>query len=124
MLWMDVGVCNMEREELIELLCQALETERDEITIFETAVPLAENPSIGEAEAYLQQPRNHKQILVVVLKKTGFDPSNETPECTIVMRIGESMVLVVQISNRRDHVAAEIAAAERLAETNGHLTEN
>ena len=115
----------MNRDQWKELLYQALETETGGIRVYESALECVVNPELKEEwEEYLEQTRNHEQILQEVFGKLGLDPSVETPGRKVVRHMGESQVHAMQLaqqSGRRED--AELVAAECvvLAETKDHL---
>ena len=64
----------MNREQLVELLYQSLETERGGIKIYETAVRCAQNDDLQkEWGKYLDETRNHEVIMLRVLDAFGLD---------------------------------------------------
>ena len=55
----------MQREQLNELLYQALETEMGGVQVYTTALKCAVNEGLKEEwEEYLEQTQNHVQIMV------------------------------------------------------------
>jgi rubrerythrin len=65
----------LKNEQVAELLYQALETEKGGIQIYETALKCAVNADLKEEwEKYLDQTRNHEQIVLEVMGKLGLDP--------------------------------------------------
>jgi rubrerythrin len=82
----------LKNEQVAELLYQALETEKGGIQIYETALKCAVNADLKEEwEKYLDQTRNHEQIVLEVMGKLGLDPEKETPGREVVRHIGESL---------------------------------
>jgi rubrerythrin len=114
----------MKREQLNELLYQALETERGGINVYRTAIKCAENEELKEEwEKYLQETENHERILLEVFEKIGLDPVVETPGREIVRHHGESLVEAMEMALKAgEPEAAQIVAAECvvLAETKDH----
>jgi len=115
----------MNQDQWKELLYQALETETGGIQVYESALQCVVNPELKEEwEEYLEQTRNHEQILHEVFGKLGLDPQVETPGRRVVRHMGESLVRAMQLAResgkRQD---AELVAAECvvLAETKDHL---
>ena len=91
----------MKTEQLHELLYQSLETEQGGIQVYETAVALAQNADLKkEWKEYLEQTRNHEQILLGVFKELDLDPRIETPGRTVVRHLGQSLVDAIVISLR------------------------
>jgi len=115
----------MNRDQWKELLYQALETETGGIRVYESALECVVNPELKEEwEEYLEQTRNHEQILQEVFGKLGLDPNVETPGRKIVRHMGESLVGAMQMAKQSGKAAeAELVAAECvvLAETKDHL---
>ncbi len=65
----------MEREQLTELLYQSLETELGGVQVYTTAVECALNEDLKEEwEKYLEQTRNHVEIMEHLLTDLGLDP--------------------------------------------------
>jgi len=114
----------MKREQLNELLCQALETERGGINIYRTALKCVQNEELKEEwEKYLQETENHERILLEVFEELGLDPVVETPGREVVAHLGESLVEAMEMALKAgDPAAAEIVATECvvLAETKDH----
>lgn len=108
-----------------ELLYQALETEKGGVQIYTTALRCATNQDLREEwQKYLEQTKNHVQILNDTLKSMGLDLETETPGRKVVRHIGESLVKAMEMALRAgDPKAAQIVAAEcvTLAETKDHL---
>jgi rubrerythrin len=116
----------MNNEQVAELLYQALETEKGGIQIYETALKCVVNDELRkEWEEYLEQTRNHEQIVLEVMAKLGLDPEAETPGREVVRHIGESLVKAMDMAleNAQERDAAQVVACECvvLAETKDHL---
>ncbi len=115
----------MKKDQLHELLYQAMETEKGGVQIYETAVSLARNAQLREEwEEYLDQTRQHVQVLTEAFEKLGLAPDAETPGRKVVRHIGSSLVQVMEMArDEGDPAAAELVAAECvvLAETKDHL---
>ena len=68
----------MKREELDNLLIEALETEEGGVKVYETAVRAAVNEDLREEwEKYLEQTRRHVQILRGVFGSFGLDTEKQ-----------------------------------------------
>ncbi|MDX6385604.1 MAG: hypothetical protein QOK48_3177 [Blastocatellia bacterium] len=108
-----------------DLLYQALETEKGGVQIYSTALRCAVNKDLKEEwTEYLDQTRNHVQIVTGILRELGLDPNTETPGRKVVRYIGTSLVKAMEMALRSaDPQAAQIVAAEcvTLAETKDHL---
>ena len=109
----------------VDLMYQALETEKGGVQIYTTALRLAINKDLREEwNKYLEQTKNHVQVLSEILIALGLDPNTETPGRKVVRYIGTSLVKAMELASRgADPQAAQIVAAEcvTLAETKDHL---
>jgi len=109
----------------VDLMYQALETEKGGVQIYTTALRLAINKDLREEwNKYLEQTKNHVQIVSDVLTALGLDPNTETPGRKVVRYLGTSLVKTMELASRcADPQAAQIVAAECvvLAETKDHL---
>jgi hypothetical protein len=114
----------MHKEQIAELLYQALETEEGGVKIYETALKCAQNEDLREEwEEYLEHTREHVEIVREAMEAFGLDPSVESPGRLVVRHIGDSLVEAMQMaldSGLPD--AAQIVATECvvLAETKDH----
>lgn len=115
----------MKNEQLSELLYQALETERGGVQIYSTALRCVENEELKEEwEEYLEQTRNHVEIVLEAMAAFGLDPNKQTPGRKVVQHIGESLVQAMEMAlESGEPGAAQLVAAEAvvLAETKDHL---
>jgi rubrerythrin len=115
----------MKTEQIRELLYQALETEQGGIQVYEAAIGCAQNEDLKkEWREYLEQTRNHEQVLLEVFKQMDLDPRLETPGRTIVRHIGQSLVKAMQMAKQAaTPVGAQLVAAECVveAETKDHM---
>ena len=108
-----------------DLLYQALETEKGGVQVYVTALRCAVNQDFrDELNKYLEQTKNHVQILSDILTALELDPDAETPGRKVVRYIGTSLVKAMEMALRStDPQAAQIVAAECVvfAETKDHL---
>jgi len=108
-----------------ELLYQALETEKGGVQIYVTALRCATNADLRkEWNEYLEQTKNHVQIVSEILRTMNLALDAETPGRKVVRYIGTSLVKAMEMALRAgDPQAAQIVAAECvvLAETKDHL---
>jgi hypothetical protein len=108
----------------VDLIYQALETEMGGVEIYTTALGCVQNDDLREEwEEYLEQTKEHVEVVRGVCKELGLDPDRETPGRSIVRHIGKSLVKAMQLAQGGgDPKAAEIVAAEciMLAETKDH----
>lgn len=109
----------------VELLYQALETEKGGVQIYSTALRCVINEDLKkEWTKYLDQTKTHVQMVTDILRELGLDPNAETPGRKVVRYIGTSLVKAMELALRcADPQAAQIVAAECvvLAETKDHL---
>jgi rubrerythrin len=115
----------MKEEQLNELLYQALETEQGGVQVYSTALRCAVNEELREEwQEYLEQTKNHVEIVQNTMTKLGLDPDVETPGRLVVRHTGESLVKAMEMAlSSGNRAAAQIVAAESvtLAETKDHL---
>ena len=115
----------MKKEQLNELMLQALETELGGVQVYENAIECAVNEDLKEEwEKYLEETQNHVKIVLTVFEKLGLDPNQETPGRGIVRHIGESLVKAMQMAREAGNPeAAQLVACECVvfAETKDHL---
>ena len=115
----------MKNQQLNELLYQALETELGGVEVYTTALRCAKNEDLKEEwEEYLEQTRNHVQVVQNVMNELGLDPEIETPGREVVRHTGESLVKAMEMALENGKPEeAELVAAECvvLAETKDHM---
>jgi len=115
----------MNKDQLHSLLYEALETEKGGIQVYEMALRCAVNDDlIEEWGNYLNQTRNHVQVLLEVFKTLGMNPDQETPGRNVVRLSGQSLVRMMEVSLAIGKPqAAQIVAAECVvsAETKDHM---
>ena len=115
----------MKNQQLNELLYQALETELGGVEVYTTALRCAQNEELKEEwEKYLEQTRNHVQIVQNVMNELGIDSEIETPGREVVRHTGESLVKAMEMALEEGEAeAAQVVAAECvvLAETKDHM---
>jgi len=115
----------MNREQLTELLYQALETEMGGTKVYETALRCVQNEELKEEwEEYLEQTQQHVQVVLGIFNTFGLDPEAETPGRAVVRHIGEALVSAMEKAlEAGPPEAAELVAAECVveAETKDHL---
>jgi ferritin-like metal-binding protein YciE len=114
-----------DKDQLHELLYQALETELGGEKIYEEALRNALNKDLkNEWQSYLEETRNHQQILETVFSKLGLNTNKETPGREVCAHIGASLVEAMELARKNaTPAAAELVAAECvvLAETKDHM---
>jgi len=115
----------MKAEQRNELLYQALETELGGVRVYTTALSCAVNEDLKkEWQEYLDQTKNHVQVVRTIFDRVGLDPETDTPGRQVVRHIGESLVKAMEMAKRAGKPeAAQLVAAECvvLAETKDHL---
>ena len=115
----------MNKEQIAELMYQALETEQGGVQIYETAIRCAVNKDLKEEwEKYLEQTEHHVEVVEGLFETFGLDPETDTPGRLVVRHIGESLVKAMEMAMDAGNAdAAQIVAAEciALAETKDHL---
>lgn len=113
------------REQINELLYQALETEIGGIAIYTTALTCAVNDDLREEwQEYLEETTRHREILLGVFAELGLDPDAATPGRKVVAHIGKSLVKAMQLAKAEgDANAAQLVAGECVvqAETKDHM---
>src|ERR1044071_3122392 len=109
----------------VDLLYQALETEKGGVQIYSTALRCVVNKDLKEEwNKYLDQTKTHVQIVSDILCALELDPDAETPGRKVVRYIGTSLVKAMEMALKSaDPQAAQIVAAECivLAETKDHM---
>lgn len=115
----------MKEEQLNELLYQALETEIGGVQVYTTALKCAINEELKEEwKEYLDQTKEHVQIVQDTMEKLGLDTEVETPGRKVVRHIGEALVSAMEMAlSEGKPEAAQLVAAECVvhAETKDHL---
>ena len=115
----------MKKDQLHELLYQALETELGGVSVYQTAIRCAVNDDLKtEWQEYLEQTTAHVEIVQSLFDQLGLDPSAETPGRQVVRHIGESLVAAMEMALAAGKPeAAQLVAGECVvsAETKDHL---
>jgi hypothetical protein len=114
----------MKMDQLHELLCQAVETEKGGVEVYRTAIGLAQNSDLREEwQRYLEQTRHHVDVITSACEKLGFDPDAETAGRKVVRMFAQSLVDAMEESRFADPIGAELVAAECVghAEMKDHL---
>lgn len=107
-----------------ELVLQALETELGGVQVYETAIRCAQDDELREEwEKYLDETRNHVEIVQQLCERLGIDAEKETPGRKIVRTHGETLVQLMETAlQEAPGEAAQLVAAECVvtAETKDH----
>lgn len=114
----------MDREQLHELLLQALEIERGSVRVYESALEVAVDSRLREEwRRYLEETRRHERVVQRLLAELGLE-AHESPGRAVTRALGESLVGAIRLARNRDAPeAAQCVACEciLLAETREHL---
>jgi ferritin-like metal-binding protein YciE len=87
----------LDKQQLKELLLQALEHERGGVNIYETAIRCALSEHLKhEWSQYLEQTHTHVRMLEQLLKTLEIDPEQAAPGRDIVRGLGDSLVAAMQ----------------------------
>ena len=114
----------MKREQLEELLYQALETELGGEQVYIKAIECAQNEDLHkEWEKYLAETRTHQEILGRIFTAASLDHGVETPGRKVVRHKAEALIAAMDMAlEEAGPEAAELVAAESVveAETKDH----
>ena len=108
----------LNKDQVNELLYQALETEVGGVQVYKTALRCAVNEDLKEEwQKYLEQTQNHERVMRELFEKMGLDPEADTPGRQVVRHIGESLVKAMKMALGNGHPeGAQIVAAECVVE--------
>jgi rubrerythrin len=113
-----------KKNQINELLYQALETELGGVQIYETAVQCAVNDDLKkEWSKYLDETRNHVKVVTHVFEGLDLDPNVETTGRLIVREKAAHLVKSMKTAlSAGDSTTAQLVAAECVveAETKDH----
>ena len=114
----------LDEKQLHELLLQSLEHERGGVKVYETAVSCAVCEDLKkEWSEYLDQTRQHVQILEGVFAKFEMDTEEKSPGREIVRDLGASLLAAMKKAKAAGNpAAAQLVACECvvIAETKDH----
>lgn len=114
----------MNRDNLNELLYQALETEQGGVRVYEAALRCAVDKGLrAEWTKYLEQTRKHVDVLADLFGRFGLDAATLTPGRGVVSAKAQALVDVMdRAQGGGNPEAAQLAAAECVvdAETKDH----
>jgi rubrerythrin len=114
----------VKKEQLAELVYQALETELGGVEVYRAALECVQNDDLREEwEKYHEQTQRHVEIVRELCEALSLDPEQETPGRSIVRYKGEALVQAMRMALKAgDPAAAELVAAECVidAETKDH----
>lgn len=115
----------MNEKQVTELLLQSLEHENGGVLVYEAALKCVVNKDLRkEWEKYLDETRNHVQILTDACVAAGLDPDRSTPGRRIVQELGWALIAAMEkASIEGASEEAELVACECvvMAETKDHL---
>lgn len=111
--------------QLESLLYQMLETEKGGLKIYSTALQCAINEDLKkEWNKYLEETREHVQIVQEMFIQFNLDAQDTTPDAQIVAHMGEALVNAMNMALASGNKeAAQLVACECVvqAETKDHL---
>lgn len=114
----------MKKEQLAELVFQALETELGGVQVYATALKCVQNDDLKkEWTKYHEQTQHHVEVVTALCEELSLDPEQETPGRAIVRHKGEALVEAMEMAlESGDKIAAELVACECVvdAETKDH----
>jgi hypothetical protein len=114
----------MDRDQLNELLYQALETEIGGQAVYLTALDCAQHPGLRkEWRKYLEETTQHEVILRELFAELGMDPNLQTPGRAVLREKALGLVTTMRkCLNTAGPAAAQLCAAESVveAETKDH----
>lgn len=94
----------MNKAQLNELLYQALETEMGGLQVYTTALECVINDDLKEEwQKYLDQTKNHEQVVRNLFGKLGLDPEEETPGRAVVRHLGKGLVKAMKMAQQAGH---------------------
>lgn len=115
----------LSKDQVTELVCQALEHERGGVQIYRMALKCVQNDELREEwQEYSEATATHVEKLEEVCAAMGIDPERDTPGRKIVRHLGKSLVKAMQMAlDAGSPAAAELVAADcvTLAETKDHM---
>jgi rubrerythrin len=108
----------MDREQLNELLYQALETELGGEQIYRKAIECAVNDDVrDEWQTYLEETITHQEKITGVLDAAGLDLEKETPGRLVVRHKGKALIQAMDMALAEGgRIAAQLTAAESVVE--------
>lgn len=114
----------MKKDQIEELLYQALETELGGVQVYRSAVACAVNDDLrDEWQKYGEQTRKHVGVVLGVFEQIGLDPEKQTAGRRVVKQKGLSLVAAMETALITvGGEAAQLVAAECVvdAETKDH----
>lgn len=115
----------LSKDQVAELVYQALEHERGGVLIYRMALKCVQNDELREEwQEYSDATATHVEKLEEVCVAMGLDLERETPGRKIVRHLGKSLVKAMQMAlDEGSPAAAELVAADcvTLAETKDHM---
>src|SRR5690349_544922 len=104
----------MKKQQLNELIYQALETEMGGVQVYATALECVLNDELREEwERYHQETIRHVEVMRELCEVAGLDPDQETPGRMVVRAKGKALVEAMRLARESgEPVEAELVAAE------------
>lgn len=114
----------LNREHLNELLYQAMETELGGEQVYLKALECAQNEDLRkEWQKYLEETREHQEILSRIFNAANLDPSTDSPGRKVVRHKASALIAAMDMAlSDAGPEAAQLVAAESVveAETKDH----
>jgi rubrerythrin len=115
----------MDRDQIRELVLQALETERGGQQVYEAALACARDPLLREDwERVRRETKRHERIALRLCLALDLDPEEESPGRGVARLIGQALVDAIRRAAdtvRPEAAQAAVAECVVLAETKDHL---
>lgn len=107
-----------KKEQINELLYQALETEIGGQAVYKQAIECAEHSEFKEEmQKYLSETEDHERILMETFEKIGLDPSTQTPGRMVIKSKAEGLVKAMKMAlDQGGKPMAQLVAAESVVE--------
>jgi rubrerythrin len=115
----------MNRDQIRELVLQAIESERGGRKVYDAALECVREPALRALwQRYRTETESHERAMVRLCTALGLDPEDESPGRAVARLLGEGLVEAIRrAAGTARPEAAQVAAAEcvLLAETKDHL---
>ncbi len=107
-----------KKEQINELLYQALETEIGGQAVYKQAIKCAEHSEFKEEmQKYLSETEDHERILKETFQKIGLDASADSPGRMVIKAKADSLVKAMQMAlEQGGKPMAQLVAAESVVE--------
>jgi hypothetical protein len=115
----------MNRDQIRELLLQALEAERGGQRVYEAALLSARDPALRSLwERYRKETERHERTMLELCAALGLDPRDESPGRTVARLLSDGLLVAIErAADTAPPEVAQVTAAEcvLLAETKDYL---